>query len=107
MRCVGYELMRVHFKPKTKLGKWSAWLIVASAVSVGAASFRGQFLEPGVPFFAIPWGIAAFITGFISILRSKERSLAVYLAVGFGSFILILWIRFMLFILGGGLPEIL
>ena len=98
--------MRVHFKPKTKLGKWSAWLIVAFAVFVGAASFRGKFLEPVVPFYATQLGIAAFITGLISILRSKERSLAVYLAIGFGSFTLILQIRFMLFILGGGVLEI-
>ena len=98
--------MRVHFRPKTKLGKWSAWLIVTCAVYVGAASFRGKFLEPVVPFYAVPLGIAAFVTGLISILRSKERSIAAYLAVGFGSFTLILQIRFMLFILGGGHLEI-
>jgi hypothetical protein len=26
------EFVRVHFKPTTTLGKWSAWLIVAFAV---------------------------------------------------------------------------
>ncbi|MFC1938777.1 hypothetical protein ACFLWM_01295 [Chloroflexota bacterium] len=29
-------------------------------------------------------GIAAFITGLISIIRDKERSISVYLAVAFG-----------------------
>jgi len=92
------------------LGKWSAWLIVAFAVIVGAnqalASIRGLSLEPGVPFPAILFGIAAFITGLISIVRRKERSIAVYLAIGFGSFCLISWIRFILFIIAGGLIEI-
>ena len=89
--------MRVQFKPKTKLGKWSAWLIVAFAVSFGAfqayiASFTGQLVVFTSPWMALalspapPFGVAAFITGLISILRRKERSIAVRLAVVFGSF---------------------
>jgi hypothetical protein len=34
-------------------------------------------------------GIAAFITGLISIVRKKERSIAVYLAVAVGLIVLI------------------
>ncbi len=87
--------MRVHFKPKTTLGKWSAWLIVAYAVvlvafepilrwkSVGE-TFLGSLFFTSMSYPALPLGMAAFITGLISILRCKERSIAVYLAVIFG-----------------------
>ncbi len=88
--------MRVHFKPKTNLGKWSAWLIVAFAVSMAsfgilvASGQRGGdtfFSNPiiGIPILiAAASGIAAFITGLISIVRRKERSISVYVAVAFG-----------------------
>lgn len=108
--------MRVYFKPKTKLGKWSAWLIVAFAVCFVAflvtyASSRGQSSGLWLPWYrdlllalsvspALPLGIAAFITGLISIVRRKERSVAVRLAVAFGSFSLlglIFWILLITF----------
>jgi len=89
--------MRVHFKAKTKLGKWSAWLIVAFAVclvalranivSATGVSTWYRYLLLALMFSpAQALGIAAFIIGLISIVRSKERSIAVYLAVIFGSF---------------------
>jgi len=103
--------MRVHFKPKTKLGKWSIWLIVAFAVCLGV--FRANIVSAtGVSTWhrylllalifspAQQLGIAAFITGLISILRGKERSVAVRLAVFFGSFGilgLIFWILLVTF----------
>jgi len=93
--------MRVHFKPTTDLGKWSAWLIVAFAVLLGvfyilvASGQRG-----GDTFFSnliltIPMllaamsGIAAFITGLISVVKRKERSISVYLAITFGLFVIL------------------
>jgi hypothetical protein len=88
--------MRVHFKPKTNLGKWSAWLIVAFAVSMAsfgilvASGQRGGDTFFSNPILTIPVliaatsGIAAFITGIISIVRRKERSISVYVAVAFG-----------------------
>ena len=89
--------MQVHFKPKTKLGKWSFGLIVAFAVCLGAFQARYASLSGGFPWYrgllltlmlspAPPLGIAAFISGLISILRREERSIAVRLAVVFGSF---------------------
>jgi len=93
--------MRIHFKPKTNLGKWSAWLIVALAVFLGASqalvasgqrggdTFFSNLLLAIPMFLAATSGIAAFITGLISILRRKERSIAVYLAVAFGLFVLL------------------
>jgi len=102
--------MQVHFKPKTNLGKCSAWLIVAFAVCLGVfqaiyASSTGaswyRYLLLALMFSpAQPLGIAAFITGLISIVRSKERSVAVYLAIIFGSFGifgLIFWILLVTF----------
>ena len=88
--------MRVHFKPKTKLGRCSVWLIVAFAVFFGslqaliAAGQRGGdtffsnlvLATPGL--LAASSGIAAFATGLISITKRKERAVAVYLAVASG-----------------------
>ena len=93
--------MWFHFKPKTSLGKRSAWLLVALAVFMGV--FRTNVLlgqRGGDTFFSNPSlaipillagisGIAAFITGLISIVRKKERSIAVYLAVAVGLIVLI------------------
>jgi len=88
--------MRVHFKPKTNLGKRSAWLIVAFAVSMAsfgilvASGQRGGDTFFSNPILTIPVliaatsGIAAFFTGIISIVRRKERSISVYVAVAFG-----------------------
>ena len=94
------ELMRIHFKPTTKLGRCSAWLIVAFAVFFGslqALIASGQ--RGGDTFFsnlvlAIPGllaatsGIVAFVTGLISITKRKERAVAVYLAVAIGFVVL-------------------
>ena len=96
--------MRAYFKPKTKLGKWSAWLIVAFAVCLGtfAAIFISQRGGGGTFLVglgmaigmvrAMPLAIAAFITGLISIGRMKEQSIAVYLAIIFGLIALVFWI---------------
>ncbi len=93
--------MQVHFKPKTKLGKRSAWLLVALAVFMAAfrinvlLGYRGGDTFFSNPFFAIPIllagisGIAAFITGLIGIIREKERSISVYVAVAVGLIVLV------------------
>jgi len=95
------ELMRVHFRPKTRLGKRSVWLLVALAIFMGVFRInvllgqRGGDTFFSNPFLAIPIllagisGIAAFITGLISIIRRKERSISVYLAVAVGLIVLI------------------
>ena len=88
--------MKAHFKPVTKPGKWSAWLIVAFGVFMGifqALVASGQ--RGGETFFSNPLlsaailpagaaGIAAFITGVVSIIRDKERTVSVYIAVTIG-----------------------
>jgi hypothetical protein len=92
--------MKVHFLPKTALGKWSIGLIVGSLISflltmlLGASGQRG-----GDTFFsnlalAIPIllagisGISAFFTGIIGIIKSKDRSVIVFIATIIGFFVL-------------------
>ena len=93
--------MKVHFKPKTALGKWSVGLIMFFVVLL--ASFQllvasGQ--RGGETFFSnliltIPMliagvsGVSAFATGLIGIIRSRERSIAVYLATLIGLLVLL------------------
>ncbi len=94
--------MEVYFLPKTALGKWSIGLIVGSPVFflltmlLIVSGRRG-----GDTFFsdlalAIPMllagisGISAFFTGIIGIIKSKERSVIVFIATIIGFFILFL-----------------
>ena len=95
------EIVRVHFKPQTRFGKRSVWLLVALAVFMGVFRInvllgqRGGDTFFSNPSLAIPIllagisGIAAFITGLISIIKEKERSISVFLAVAVGLIVLI------------------
>ena len=92
--------MKIHFIPKTRLGKWSIWLIIAFIVlfiSFQLLLASGQ--RGGTTFFSnlalsIPvlmagiCGVSAFFTGIIGIVKSKERSALVFLATIIGFFIL-------------------
>ena len=87
--------------PKTTLGKWSAALIVAFIVLLVSFQFlvaSGQ--RGGETFFsnlvlALPTliagisGVSAFVTGLIGVIRSRERSIIVYLAAVIGLFVLL------------------
>lgn len=83
--------------PKTKLGKWSVWMIpamfflfylgstLADTLYEGVSSGNTLFQDIGNrPFLALSMltgfgaGIAAFVTGLIGILKRKERALLVY-----------------------------
>jgi len=94
--------MKVSFLPKTKLGKWSMWLIVAFflllATGIAVVSVFKQ--EGGETFFDNLWisipmlnavasAIAAFITGIIAIIKNKERSILVIITTVIG--LLVLW----------------
>jgi len=93
--------MKVHFTPKTRLGRWSAWLIVAFIVFFGlfylfvasgqrggATFFSNLFLTVPVVIAAIS-GIAAFFTGIIGVIKDRERSFLVYLSILIGLIILL------------------
>jgi hypothetical protein len=86
---------RVHFRPGTKLGKWAAWLLVA--VLVVGVLYRLD-LPPHSSYLAYTTRIAgingvltlsAFVIGLIAIIRSKERAVSVYLAIGLGAILLV------------------
>ena len=92
--------MKLHFIPKTQLGKWSIWLIIAFIVlfmSFQLLVASGQ--RGGDTFFSnlalsVPMliagisGISAFFTGIIGIIRNKERSFLAFISTIIGFFIL-------------------
>ena len=97
--------------PKSTSGRWSVGLIVAmvvllvvgmslpntlyKSVPAGGTILKDIGARPGLALSMLAGfgaGIAAFITGLISIIRRKERSLLVYLStlVGAGLIIFLL-----------------
>jgi hypothetical protein len=83
--------------PKTKLGKWSFGLAIAFVVLMTAPWFLSRIISEtiGIPFgfsfgtLSILSGIAALVTGLISTLQYKERSLLVFLSILIGLFALV------------------
>ena len=87
--------------PRTRLGKWSVGLIVfffllfaTFQVLVASGQRRGEtFLDnlvltvPG--FLMVICAVFSFFTGVAGIIRSKERSVLVFLASLVGLFVLI------------------
>jgi hypothetical protein len=93
--------MKIHFMPKTVLGKWSVGLIivfivllalfellVASGQRGGETFFSNLILTIPMLIAAIS-GISAFATGLIGVIMSRERSIAVYLATLIGLLVLL------------------
>lgn len=95
--------MRISILPKTRLGWWSVSLAVAfiilevlhqifvmfvQRVSVPNPPQPIQFIRIAL-FAGFASAIAAFITGLIGIIRSKERSILVFVVVMIGFLILI------------------
>jgi hypothetical protein len=89
----------INIRPKSLLGKWSAGLaaafiliLVLSSVLMGLG---GVGPGPVGPILGVAFGIsgiAALVTGLMSIIRSKERSILVILAVAAGLFVLIFFL---------------
>lgn len=85
--------------PKTKAGKWSVGLIIAFLLLfVGASQLLPATSVPNpvlglVNVVAVITagisGVAAFFTGLISIIKSKERSFLVFITTVIGLFVLI------------------
>ncbi len=91
--------MRISILPKTSLGRWSvglgvAW-IVFFALSEVLTGFEvlGPRLNPAlaVALTIVLMGIsgAAFVTGLMSMIKSKERSVFVFLTTAIGLYGLI------------------
>jgi hypothetical protein len=96
--------IRANLKPKTTMGKWSTGLIIAfflfSAVFLilVASGQRGgdtffSFTALTIPgLLAGVSAVSAFLTGIIGIIKSRERSVVVFLATAIGLFLLMLLI---------------
>lgn len=94
--------------PKTRIGKWSIGLFIISLLLNIVASIVSVIQEP-VTFYnrtvvnmsAITGLVAmvgAFILGIVSITKSKERSLLVYIASILGFMMLIVLIGELIFL---------
>ncbi len=86
--------MRISILPKTRLGWWSvglfvAWIlffVLADAI-IGSSPDSNVASAYGLAISGI--GTAAFVTGVISIVKSKERSILVFLTTAIGLYSLI------------------
>ena len=95
--------------PKTALGKWSVYLIVAmpilffigvsftntlyESVSAGNTILKDISTRPALALTMLAGmisGILAFFVGFISIIRKKERSPLVYISTIIGALLVLL-----------------
>jgi len=93
--------MRISLLPQSALGKWSVGLLAAFAVffaAFGLLVASGQ--RGGETFFSnlaltIPIllagtsGVLAFVTGLIGVIRNRERSILVFLAMLVGFLVLL------------------
>ena len=82
--------------PKTKFGKWAVWcmgsffiFLIIGNIFVASGQEGGETFTDNLA-IAIPMslallsGILAFIFGLISIIKSKERSVVVFIITGIG-----------------------
>jgi predicted Abi (CAAX) family protease len=94
-------MVRITVLPKTSLGKWSVGLvatfilffvlfvILVASGQRGGETFFSNLLLTAPMLLAGTCGVAAFVTGLIGIIKSKERSILVYLAIFIGFDILV------------------
>ena len=97
--------MRISILPKTLLGRWSVGLAAAFILvfvllqTFYASVHRNTVPNPGPPSPFITMGVVAdyisgivsFVAGLISIIKSKERSIFVFLVVAVG-FLVLIWL---------------
>jgi cytochrome bd-type quinol oxidase subunit 2 len=97
--------------PQTILGKWSIGLIIACLLVFilaqilvstgtghrGGGTFSSNLIHMIPMILAAICGTAAFFTGIIGIIKSKERSITVFLATLLGLFVLIFWLGEIIF----------
>ena len=98
--------MRISILPKTSLGRWSVGLgaafILVFVLSGVLTALGGVSVGPAPvgPIAGVALGvsgIAALVTGLISIIKSKERSILVFVAVVAGLFCLFFFLGEFLF----------
>lgn len=92
--------MKLYLLPHSRLGKWSLWLVIAFVILIAAFQLLVFFGERGGDTFfsnlrlsllILPAGIvaiAAFFTGIIGIIKSKDYAVLVFVATLIGFFVL-------------------
>ena len=76
--------MRISVLPKSLLGRWAVWLVVACVLLFVLIVALGAFTGVDVNILGsvgILLGASSFVTGLVSIIKSKERSILVFLAI--------------------------
>ena len=88
--------MRISILPKSVLGWWSVGLVVASlilfvlsVVILGPGPDYNMPLAYTLTIVLTGIAVAAFVTGLITIIRSGERSILVFVAMAIGLYSLI------------------
>ncbi len=88
--------MRISILPKAALSWWSVGLVLASlllfVVSQAILGLGPDFNMPlayGLTAVLAAIAVAAFVTGLISVIRRKERSIIVFLAMAISLYSLI------------------
>jgi hypothetical protein len=93
--------MKIGVMPCTRLGRWSIGLIgglvlsfavlaiMAATGQTGGETFSDNLLLAIPGFLAAGCGIAAFFTGVIGVIMSKERSVFVFVSTAFGLLVLL------------------
>ena len=88
--------MRIIILPKTSLGWWSVGLCVASillfalfVVILGLGPDYNMPLAYTLTIIVVGMAVVAFVTGLISIIKSKERAVLVFAAMAIGLYGLI------------------
>lgn len=101
--------MKITVLPKTSLGKWSIGFILALILFFvlfiifvvsgqrGDDTFFSNLLLAVPMLLGATCGEAALVTGLIGIIKSKERSILVYLAIFIGLEILVFGLSEFLF----------
>jgi len=101
--------MRISILPESSLGKWSTGLIavfavflvvfeilVASGQRGGKTFFSNLALTIPILLAGIS-SVLALLTGLIGVIRNRERSILVFLAMLVGLFVLLFWIGEVIF----------
>jgi hypothetical protein len=95
--------MRISVLPKTSFGRWSVGLVAACILLLVLlwllGAFLGVYAGEGGRFQLVALilgvaigvsGVGSFVAGLISIIRSKERSILVFLVVIIVFFVLLM-----------------
>jgi len=82
--------MRISILPKTSLGKWSTGLIIAAMLMLVVFSIGSVNVNWHEPWLVTPiilaavFAISSMVVGVIGIVKSKERSILVFIAAALG-----------------------